>query len=347
MAGLASSIARDSSSNRVGYFYHTIKKEDLRPGDHVYVYSKVHRSSETEHAIYCGDDQVIHLVKDSASIQIVHCLLEQFSQGRELQLVSYGASHAARLIKKSYAVHTYNSLPPNVVLQHAREFLHDPKLWPNCSLLFNDDESFAFYCKTMISRISGPVDKPFTRKTINRSHLKPGDHIYVKRYGGIYSHHGIYVGRKGSRKEIIHFSVVDGSRKITETCLDDFLLGGDLNVVRYGVPAREKHEKKMEQESAHPYQSRPVADVLETAEYFRDNPDQWNKYHVLNNNCETFAIYCKTWCPNYAGQGLLSRILPSVGAYRDWLEQLHAQVHEAPPSSYIDELQSYTSSNGM
>lgn len=274
---------------------------------------------------------------------IVQCSLEQFSKGRELQLVHYGVPLVTKMTKRSYSVSSYKSHPPNMVVQTAREFLCYHKQWPDCRFLFENDESFASYCKTMISKVPGPKDEVSTCLMISKSDLKPGDHIYVKRYtvrkifGGIYSHHGIYVGRKGVRKEIINFATdVDAKvRKITECSLDDFLQGGILNRVRYGVAASEKRAKKMEQESAHPYRSRPHSDVVETAEYFRDHSDQWNEYHVLDNNCETFAIYCKTWCPNLAGQGVLSRLLPSVGSYRDWLEQCHAQIHEAPPPSYI------------
>lgn len=42
---MAVAVADDGS--RVGYLFHTIKREDLRPGDHIYVYTA---KSQTEHA---------------------------------------------------------------------------------------------------------------------------------------------------------------------------------------------------------------------------------------------------------------------------------------------------------
>ena len=37
-----------------------------------------------------------------------------------------------------------------------------------------------------------------------------------------------------------------------------------------------------------------ASEVIETAETYAMNPDRWEDYHVLTNNCEHFCIFCKT-----------------------------------------------------
>ena len=39
---------------------------------------------------------------------------------------------------------------------------------------------------------------------VDKTDLKPGDHIYAYRVGGLYGHHGIYTGKRG--REVIHFA---------------------------------------------------------------------------------------------------------------------------------------------
>ena len=34
--------------------------------------------------------------------------------------------------------------------------------------------------------------------------------------------------------------------------------------------------------------------MIKRAEYYLSNPDKWENYHLLFNNCESFAVYCKT-----------------------------------------------------
>ena len=57
--------------------------------------------------------------------------------------------------------------------------------------------------------------------------LNPGDHIYVRRKGLLYSHHGIYAG-KGT---VIHFKGAVQEKKdpvVIKTDLENFLNGGKL-----------------------------------------------------------------------------------------------------------------------
>ena len=104
-----------------------------------------------------------------------------------------------------------------------------------------------------------------------------GDHIRVKRIGGLYAHHGVYV----SDDEVIHFtgqdddSILDWSKcEVIKTDLATFLKGGTLEVKEY------------------------------TDEEFQDlySPDQIviyarsclgdKGYNLAFNNCEHFANVC-------------------------------------------------------
>lgn len=109
----------------------------------------------------------------------------------------------------------------------------------------------------------------------NRIHpdkLEPGDHLCVRRYGMVYSHHGIY---SGDRK-VIHYTDIQGLMnkrvsRVVETSLEEFLGSGILR--------RRKHVN-----SAHPdtILERARAGLNEAA------------YHLVFNNCEHFATWCAT-----------------------------------------------------
>ncbi len=105
---------------------------------------------------------------------------------------------------------------------------------------------------------------------LTETNLLPGDHIYVKRKGRFYTHHGIYMGDG----KVIHFA---GSIRekidpvVHETDLSKFLKGGILRRRDYkqGLPASETIRIAREQLSD-------------------------RSYSMVWNNCEHFATYCAT-----------------------------------------------------
>ena len=105
---------------------------------------------------------------------------------------------------------------------------------------------------------------------LNKVDLAPGDHIYVRRSGILYTHHGIYAG--GGR--VIHFSGREKEKVaplVHTTPLAQFLKGGELR-------RRE-------------YRHRLAPDVtLRIACGQLDRTD----YSLLFNNCEHCATYCAT-----------------------------------------------------
>ncbi|KAK7301973.1 hypothetical protein RJT34_12850 [Clitoria ternatea] len=166
---------------------------------------------------------------------------------------------------------------------------------------------------------------------IDRKHLNPGDHIYSWRQAYIYAHHGIYVGEgmvihftRGIDQEttigIILDRFITSSPPLHETtcsrcgdqrrkngvissCLDCFLSGGDLYLFEYDVtPAF--FLAKARGGTCTTARVDPAEHVIHRAFSLLHNG--FGVYNVFKNNCEDFAIYCKT--------GLL--VLANIGVGR-------------------------------
>ncbi|KAJ0243632.1 LRAT domain-containing protein [Hirschfeldia incana] len=154
---------------------------------------------------------------------------------------------------------------------------------------------------------------------ISREEVKTGDHIYTWRAVHTYAHHGIYVGDG----KVVHFTSGRGPQtetrmlvsssstsyplclickdhysfegfKVTSSCLDCFLAGGNLYLYQYNVSMRSFLAKPIGGTcTLEP--SGPPEDVLFRANFQLQHLDGWfGDYHLQNNNCEDFAIYCKT-----------------------------------------------------
>ncbi|CAN7034869.1 unnamed protein product [Brassica oleracea var. botrytis] len=155
---------------------------------------------------------------------------------------------------------------------------------------------------------------------ISRDELKAGDHIYSWR-SYIYSHHGIYVGdgkvihftRRGGLEigtgtyldNIIQISVprhgdnpcpncgdqsiLDG---VISSCLDCFLAGGSLYLFQYDV-SKAILVAKQRGGTCTTAPSDPPEEVVHRAKCLLWS-NGFGEYHLLDNNCEDFAIYCKT-----------------------------------------------------
>ncbi|CAI8597116.1 unnamed protein product [Vicia faba] len=160
---------------------------------------------------------------------------------------------------------------------------------------------------------------------IDRKQLKRGDHIYSWRTAYLSAHHGIYV----NERMVIHFTTrarqqptgastsfslftsaassfdtniipcpICGDRRETTTndgvfssCLDCFLSGGELHRFLYGV--NKLHFLVQARGGTCTLASSdPTEEVVYRAIYLLENG--FGDYHVSKNNCEDFAIYCKT-----------------------------------------------------
>ncbi|KAL2922341.1 Lecithin retinol acyltransferase [Bienertia sinuspersici] len=157
---------------------------------------------------------------------------------------------------------------------------------------------------------------------ISRDALKPGYHIYSWRNAYLYSHHGIYAGEgnvihftRGPGQEIgtgtfldnvIFSSSASSDRSkcpcavcgdqsnltgVISSCLDCFLCDGELYLFEYGVsPGFFLAKARGGTCTLAPSDS--PEDVLSRASFLKENG--FGGYNIFKNNCEDFAIYCKT-----------------------------------------------------
>ncbi|KAF5733533.1 NC domain-containing family protein [Tripterygium wilfordii] len=151
---------------------------------------------------------------------------------------------------------------------------------------------------------------------VERSEIKQGDHIYTYRAVFAYSHHGIYLG--GSK--VVHFtprqyanSSSDMSSDFYDTtsscstfpdcgfrqpnsgvvmsCLDCFLGKGSLYCFEYGATPS-VFLTRVRGGTCTIAASDPPDTVIHRAMYLLQNG--FGNYDVFQNNCEDFALYCKT-----------------------------------------------------
>ncbi|KAJ6803425.1 uncharacterized protein M6B38_355535 [Iris pallida] len=155
---------------------------------------------------------------------------------------------------------------------------------------------------------------------IEREGLKAGDHVYSWRTAYVYAHHGIYVGDG----MVIHFTRAGGQETGTGTfldrilfssspvntvaqcercgdqsrlhgvvssCIDCFLGGGNLYLFHYGVSSAFFIAKA--RGGTCTLAASDASDVvLHRANYLLNNG--FGSYNIFGNNCEDFAVYCKT-----------------------------------------------------
>lgn len=121
------------------------------------------------------------------------------------------------------------------------------------------------------------TDAVFTEEIWVQKSPVMGDHIRVKRMGGIYTHHGIYV----SDNEVIHFtgtdddSIMDSSKnRVISSDLQFFLKGGELEVKEY---TDEEFQDLYAPDQIVAYARSCLGD---------------GGYNLLFNNCEHFANVC-------------------------------------------------------
>ena len=112
------------------------------------------------------------------------------------------------------------------------------------------------------------------------------DHIRVKRWGGLYHHHGIDIG-DGT---IVHFSgepLQSIKAEVRRDPLETFLEGGEPEIIEYAAETRD----------ADTVVEAALAEVGHTG------------YNMWRNNCEHFACRCKT---GYHESGQVRRALKSA-----------------------------------
>ncbi|XP_074270539.1 protein LEAD-SENSITIVE 1-like [Silene latifolia] len=175
---------------------------------------------------------------------------------------------------------------------------------------------------------------------VRKEDIKPGDHIYTWRACYTYSHHGIYVGGN----KVVHFtnptdgglvglstsschstSKVDhpspcpastdcGFRQpdsgVVLSCIDCFLGKGSLRLFKYGVTKFTFQVKRPGTcTTAQPDLSETV---IHRANYLLQHG--FGNYDMVINNCEDFAIYCKTGLLDKNGLGRSGQVTSVTAA---------------------------------
>ena len=110
----------------------------------------------------------------------------------------------------------------------------------------------------------------YIMKKITEEDLIRGDHIYVRRNGLLYSHHGIYAGEGA----VINYKGADKEKRdpaVIITDIDNFLNCGKLR--------RRNYKKRI-----------PHSESLRNAQELLSEKG----YSLPGNNCEHFATYCAT-----------------------------------------------------
>ncbi|KAJ0602439.1 putative LRAT domain-containing protein [Helianthus annuus] len=167
---------------------------------------------------------------------------------------------------------------------------------------------------------------------VDRNKLKPGDHIYTWRAGFAYAHHGIYVGEM----KVIHFAPKQENAKssvdcefwrhesgsgsclctyycgfhqpkngLIISCLNCFIRTGSVYLYQYGLNVS-AHVSKLRGGTSTTAPSDPPQVVIHRAIYLLNSETGFGKYDLVGNNCEDFALYCKT--------GLLVNVNSATGA---------------------------------
>ncbi|KAI3756321.1 hypothetical protein L1987_56145 [Smallanthus sonchifolius] len=174
-----------------------------------------------------------------------------------------------------------------------------------------------------------------TSHKIKRSKLKVGDHIYTWRKLDTYSHHGILIGEHklihfvNSKKDgNFHFSAASSSGSSTKkkktpcpvsycgsekvagsgvrmSCIDCFIKTCSLYRFKYEVNSDYFFQKLVG--TCTTARSDPPEAVMHRATYLYENG--YFEYHLMKNNCEDFALYCKTglWSKDKGKQGRSSQ----------------------------------------
>ena len=150
------------------------------------------------------------------------------------------------------------------------------------------------FIKTVVSDVAEMHRKNqlFWHK-VGEDDLKPGDHVYSKRYLGLYLHHGIYNGNG----TIIHFSGTYPADARVKLCDIEEFNGWQAWLIRkalYGLPNHLLWLKIAGTAFSEPSDSPEV--VLQRARDLlaESETNLELRFSIYGKNCEGMAYFCKT-----------------------------------------------------
>ncbi|KAH3736738.1 hypothetical protein DPMN_043311 [Dreissena polymorpha] len=136
--------------------------------------------------------------------------------------------------------------------------------------------------------------------------LKVGDHIATPGHSAKlqYFHHGIYLGLEKGVADFGGDNKSDAKPRVID--LLEFMNG---RLFRINYP----FAKCLQPEES-----------VSKAEELVHNPSQWKRYHLLSNNCEHFATFCKT------GRAASNQVTKRI---RDALKRIYQEIKKAVKKS--------------
>ena len=232
--------SEDDSVERVGYIFHYISQENLKPGDHIYC----RRLGYSHHGIYIGehDCEVIH-----------------FSGGKK------GSS-----LKISSSPSETDSRSTRVLRKIAYSFT-----------------------KIDEKQLQKEIDELYRISTESDDHEMQESVALIKEYRELQE---ASPNERFKQIKQILCAKIDMIR-IRKTTLSDFCSGAWMRLVAYNCNNwfKRKHSK-------HEMKAMPMNETIKLAKHFMDHPTEWGKYRLRENNCETFACFCKTGRMDIAAQ---------------------------------------------
>ncbi|XP_039156140.1 lecithin retinol acyltransferase-like [Eucalyptus grandis] len=171
----------------------------------------------------------------------------------------------------------------------------------------------------MVAQIIGELFAVFvlwSGNVIRQEELNPATHIYTYRQSGLYSHHGIYIGEDN----IIHFTRTG----VNKTSLDSFRREGEklhsLHSYAYGRPLLEYWLMRWGTRTTLPDAKLPEEVINKAWELYEGN--SFGKYDLINNNCEHFAVFCRTGVRASAQTALVSIGQHRAKEVKEWIMKL-------------------------
>lgn len=133
--------------------------------------------------------------------------------------------------------------------------------------------------------------------------MAAGDHIYVKRFGGVYAHHGIDCGDG----HVIHYTSDHwhAPRRVQRTPLERFARGDEILVRDYSAFFEKMHHPENLPRRMQAEFRRALATLLgRSVQHTVFAPDAViararnrlgeSRFDIALHNCEHFATWCKT-----------------------------------------------------
>lgn len=230
--------SEDDSVERVGYIFHYISEENLKPGDHIYCRRLLGYS---HHGIYIGEPncEVIHFSggKKGSSLKIS-------SSPSEID------SRSTRVLRK--IVYSFTKIDEGQIQEEIEELYRIS--------IEKDDQETVKLIKEYRELQEAPPNERF--EEIKQNLRAKIDMIQIRK-----------------------------------TTLSDFCSDSRMRLVAYNCNNwfKMKHSK-------HEMKAMPINETIKLAKHFLDHPLEWDKYHLKENNCETFACFCKTGRMDIAAQ---------------------------------------------